>query len=109
MPPQSESKRSNFIDWNRNSEIYAFNTRLSEKFDTEKLNQAFTHKSYILAELKKQQEMGIEEPKLDISHNEEYIEKGREITSEIVKKYLNRSLPRLPEVGITYVKTTLYA
>ncbi|KAK1117755.1 hypothetical protein K0M31_015696 [Melipona bicolor] len=101
LPPQPEPKRSNFIEWNRSAEIYAFNTRLSEKFDTEKLDQAFTHKSYILDELKKQQEMGIEEPKLDISHNEEYIEKGREITSEVVKKYLNRSLPRLPEVGIT--------
>ena len=109
MPPQPEPKRSNFIEWNRNAEIYAFNTRLSEKFDTEKLDQAFTHKSYILDELKKQQEMGIEEPKLDISHNEEYIEEGREITSEVVKKYLNRSLPHLPEVGITYVKIILYA
>ncbi|KOX71635.1 39S ribosomal protein L44, mitochondrial [Melipona quadrifasciata] len=89
LPPQPEPKRK------------VQNTRLSEKFDREKLDQAFTHKSYILDELKKQQEMGIEEPKLDISHNEEYIEKGREITSEVVKKYLNRSLPRLPEVGIT--------
>ncbi|XP_003485752.1 39S ribosomal protein L44, mitochondrial [Bombus impatiens] len=100
LPPQPEPKRSNFIEWNRNIEIYAFNQRLSEKFDIEKLNQAFIHKSYILDELKKQENMGIEDPKLDVQHNEEYIKKGREITSAVVKKYLNKSLPRLPEIGI---------
>lgn len=103
LPPQPEPKRSNFIEWNRNAEIYAFNQRLSEKFDIEKLNQAFIHKSYILDELKKQQNIGIEDPKLDVQHNEEYITKGREITSAVVKKYLNKSLPCLPEIGIMYV------
>lgn len=67
------------------------------------MNQAFIHKSYILDELKKQENMGIEDPKLDVQHNEEYIKKGREITSAVVKKYLSKSLPRLPEIGIMYV------
>ncbi|CAL7949330.1 unnamed protein product [Xylocopa violacea] len=101
LPPQPSYKRSSFIEWNRNTEIYAFNQRLSEKFDTEKLNQAFIHKSYVVEEIKKQKQMGIEEPALDIEHNEEFIKKGREITSNVVKKYLSKHLPHIPEVGIT--------
>lgn len=100
LQPQPEPKRNTFTDWNRNAEIYAFNQRLSEKFDTEKLNQAFIHKSYITEEIKKQEEIGIKDPKLDIEHNEEFIEKGRKITSETIKKYLSQNLPHLPEDGI---------
>ncbi|XP_076749930.1 mitochondrial ribosomal protein L44 [Xylocopa sonorina] len=100
LPPQPEQKRSNFIEWDRNTEIYAFNQRLSEKFDAEKLNQAFTHKSYILEEITKQKQMGIAEPTLDIKHNEEFIEEGRKITSNVIKKYLNKHLSHAPEVSI---------
>ncbi|XP_054016767.1 39S ribosomal protein L44, mitochondrial [Hylaeus anthracinus] len=100
LPPQPEPIRSNFIEWNRDSEIYAFNQRLSEKFETEKLNKAFIHKSYIFEEEKKQKEIGIEEPKLDIEHNEDLIEKGRNITSEVAFKYLSKSLPHAPESAI---------
>ncbi|CAK9796183.1 39S ribosomal protein L44, mitochondrial [Anthophora plagiata] len=100
LQPQPEPKRSTFVEWNRNAEMYAFNQRLSEKFDTEKLNQAFIHKSYITEEIKRQEEIGIKEPKLDIEHNEEFIEKGRKITSEAIKKYLSQNLPHLPEDGI---------
>lgn len=103
LPPQPEPKRSNFIEWNRNSEIHAFNSRLSEKFNTEKLNLAFIHKSYISEEIKQQQDMGITEPVLDVQHNEEFIKIGREVTSKVVKKYLSENLPRVPEIGITYV------
>lgn len=97
---ETEPKRSTFIEWNRDAEIFAFNERLKEKFDIEKLNQAFVHKSYILDELKKQEEMGIAEPKLEIQDNEEFIKKGKEITSEFIKTHLKEELPDLPESGI---------
>ncbi|CAK9808790.1 39S ribosomal protein L44, mitochondrial [Anthophora quadrimaculata] len=100
LKSEPEPKRSTFTDWNRNAEIYAFNQRLSEKFDTEKLKQAFIHKSYITEEIKRQENIGITNPKLDIEHNEEFIEKGRKITSETIKKYLSQNLPHLPEEGI---------
>lgn len=67
------------------------------------MNQAFIHKSYILEEIKKQKEMGIKEPLFDVQNNEEFIKKGKEITSAIIKKYLNQNLPSLPENGIMYV------
>ncbi|KOC65811.1 39S ribosomal protein L44, mitochondrial [Habropoda laboriosa] len=99
LPPQPEPKRNTFTDWNRNTEIYAFNQRLSENFDTEKLNQAFIHKSYIAEEIKRQETMGIKEPELDMQHNEEFIENGKKITSEVIKKYLSENLPHISEAG----------
>lgn len=67
------------------------------------MDQAFIHKSYILEEIKKQKEMGIKEPLFNIQSNEEFIKKGKEITSAIIKKYLNQNLSSLPENGIMYV------
>ncbi|XP_029169915.1 39S ribosomal protein L44, mitochondrial [Nylanderia fulva] len=95
--PQQEPKRNTFLDWNRSAETYAFNTRLSEKFNIEKLEQAFTHRSYVIQEEQRQKEMGIEEPKLDIQDNTELIMKGEKLTSEIVQNYLTQALPRVPE------------
>lgn len=99
LPPQPEPKRSSFIDWNRSAEIYAFNYRLSEKFDTEKLNQAFVHKSYAVEEAKQQEKIGIKDPAVSIQDNEEFIKKGRQVITDAIKKYLNHHLPRLPEEG----------
>ncbi|XP_078039716.1 mitochondrial ribosomal protein L44 [Augochlora pura] len=96
LPKEPEPKRSTFIEWNRDAELYAFNQRLSENFKTDKLNQAFIHKSYIFMEEKKQEEMGVTDPKLEIQHNEGLIEIGREITTKVVVNYLTKSFPCVP-------------
>lgn len=101
--PQQEPKRSTFLDWNRSAEIYAFNKRLSEDFDVEKLEQAFTHRSYVIREEQRQREIGIEEPKLAIQDNTDLIMKGEKLTSEIVQNYLTQALPHTPENIIMYV------
>nr|XP_012224613.1 PREDICTED: 39S ribosomal protein L44, mitochondrial [Linepithema humile] len=93
LPPQPEPKRSTFLEWNRSAEIYAFNIRLSENFDTERLEQAFTHRSYIIQEEQRQKEMGIEDYKLDLQDNTDLIMKGDKLTSEIVLSYLAQALP----------------
>lgn len=103
LGPQPEPKRNTFLDWNRSAEIYAFNKRLSESFDTEKLEQAFTHKSYLIREEQRQREMGIENPVLIIQDNIEFINKGDQLTSEIVQNYLAQVLPHAPEDVIMYV------
>ncbi|XP_076661113.1 mitochondrial ribosomal protein L44 [Halictus rubicundus] len=100
LPAQPEPKRSHFIEWNREAELYAFNQRLSENFKTDKLNQAFIHKSYIFLEEKKQEEMGVSNPEIKILHNEDLIEIGKEITSKVVINYLSKSFPRVPASGI---------
>lgn len=100
---QPEPKRNTFLEWNRSSEIYAFNKRLSESFNTEKLEQAFTHRSYLIQEEHRQKEMGIEEPVLAIQDNFEFIRKGEKLTSEIVQNYLVQVLPHASEDVIMYV------
>ncbi|GAB1865188.1 Large ribosomal subunit protein mL44 [Camponotus japonicus] len=95
--PKRIPKRSTFLEWNRSAEIYAFNKRLSEDFKLEKLEQAFTFRSYVIQEEQQQKKMGIEDPKLDIQDNTELIMKGEKLTSEIVQNYLTQVLPLAPE------------
>ncbi|XP_032689482.1 39S ribosomal protein L44, mitochondrial [Odontomachus brunneus] len=90
-------KRDTFLEWNRSAEIFAFNKRLSEDFDIEKLEQAFTHRSYIFKEEQKQKEMGIENPILDIKDNSTFIRKGEKLVSKIVQNYLTEALPLASE------------
>lgn len=107
LGPQPEPRRSNFLDWNYNAEIFAFNKRLSENFDVVLLQQALTHRSYVIQEEQRQREVGIENPELDIKDNRELIEEGKYLTSEIVKCYLRQALPRVPEDGILALKDHL--
>lgn len=101
--PKEIPKRNTFLEWNRSAEIYAFNKRLSEDFNLQKLEQAFTFRSYIIQEEQRQKEMGIEDPKLDVQDNTELIIKGEKLTSEIVQNYLTQVLPLAPESVIMYV------
>lgn len=96
-PPPADAPRSGFLEWNYEAEIFAFNARLNENFDTELLTQALTHHSYILQEEHKQRSVGIENPELNIEDNRELIESGEKLTSRIVEIYLGQALPRLPE------------
>ncbi|KYN36671.1 39S ribosomal protein L44, mitochondrial [Trachymyrmex septentrionalis] len=94
---QPEPKRSTFLEWNRSAEVYAFNERLSESFNMEKLEQAFTNRSYIIQEEQRQKEIGIENPILAIQDNTELVRKGEKLTSEIVQTYLVQVLPQASE------------
>ncbi|KAG5346245.1 RM44 protein, partial [Acromyrmex charruanus] len=94
---QPEPKRNTFLEWNRSAEIYAFNKRLSESFNMEKLEQAFTNRSYFIQEEQRQKEMGIENPVLAIQDNTELVMKGEKLTSEIVQAYLVQVLPQASE------------
>ena len=89
--------RNKFLEWNRNAEIYAFNNRLSEKFDMELLERAFTTRSYIIQEEEAQKKVGIEDPQLDLEDNLELIEEGRQIASLAIENYLNQALSLAPQ------------
>lgn len=95
--PEVPSHRSTFIEWNRDAELFAFNNRLSEKFDADLLKQAFTHRSYVLREELAQKEVGIDEPFLESLDNRELIEEGLEITDTIIENYLSQVLPLAPQ------------
>lgn len=93
----SNNPRSKYVDWNRDAELYAFNNRLSEKFDIELLDQAFTHRSYIIREEEEQKKVGIEDPHLDLLDNRELIDEGKQIVSVVVESYLSNVLPLAPK------------
>ncbi|XP_058807019.1 large ribosomal subunit protein mL44 [Phymastichus coffea] len=103
----ANNPRNKYLDWNRNAELYAFNNRLSEQFDTELLDQAFTHRSYIIKEEEEQKKVGIENPQLDILDNRELIDEGKAITSVIIENYLNNALPLAPKECIHALKSYL--
>ncbi|KAG8035496.1 hypothetical protein G9C98_006942 [Cotesia typhae] len=94
--PPKEQPRSGFLEWNFESEIYAFNQRLSEKFNLEYLSQAFTHNSYILQEEQKQREVGIDDPQLNLYDNRSFIQNGKALTEKTVEAYLGFAMPRTP-------------
>ncbi|XP_034945036.1 39S ribosomal protein L44, mitochondrial [Chelonus insularis] len=89
--------RSGFLEWNYDAEIYAFNQRLKEKFDTDLLIQALTHRSYVIQEEQKQKQLGIEDPDLKMPDNKDLIKRGKTLTSKIIQLYLSSALPRAPE------------
>jgi len=97
---QPEPRRSDFIDWNYDAEIYAFGVRLKEKFSPSLLQQAFVDRSYIVQEEIKQRAVGIEEPVIQLTDNTKLIQKGDELLTEFIVTYLNLSLPKYPRDGI---------
>ncbi|XP_008560209.1 39S ribosomal protein L44, mitochondrial [Microplitis demolitor] len=107
LGPQPEQPRSGFIEWNFESELYAFNSRLSEKFNLELLSQAFTHNSYILKEEQKQRQVGIDDPQLHYYDNRQFILDGKSLTSKIVEAYLSSAMPRTPAECISAFKDYL--
>lgn len=100
MGPEAELPRSGHSDWNYNVEIFAFGKRLSEQFDTGLLQQAFTHRSFIVREEQKQSEVGIEKPELGLKDNGELIALGGKLITDYVEAFLLTELPKLPRAGI---------
>lgn len=100
LEPQPELRRSNFLEWNYDAEIFAFGVRLQEKFAPALLQQAFCDRSYIVQEEMKQRAVGIENPVLQLTDNSGLIKKGDELITEFVITFLNISLPKYPRDGI---------
>lgn len=100
MGPQAPQRRSDFLEWNYDAEIYAFGVRLNEKFAPALLQQAFVDQSYIAQEEMKQQAVGIENPIIQLVENTSLIQKGDELITEFTIIYLNLLLPKYPREGI---------
>ncbi|KAH9505575.1 39S ribosomal protein L44, mitochondrial [Bulinus truncatus] len=103
--PEKERRRSEWINWNYDSEIFAFGKRLGEEFNEATLRQAFIHRSYVEKEKKKREELGLDIKGLtfDLNDNSELAEKGGELLSNYIKVYLRNMYPYFFEEGICAV------
>lgn len=109
LGPEPLQRRSTFLEWNYHAEIFAFGKRLNEKFDKTLLQQAFTTRSYIIQEEMKLEQLGIEDPKLTLTDNQELSKEGFKFIKDYVDLYLRESLPKLPEEGILALRKFLMA
>lgn len=100
MGPEPLRPRSAFLEWNHGAEIFSFAKRLNEEFDRELLQQAFTHRSYIVQEEQRQKELGIEQPELGLTDNKAMIEQGHQLLSNYIGAFLQYSYPKMPEIGL---------
>ncbi|XP_049838813.1 39S ribosomal protein L44, mitochondrial [Schistocerca gregaria] len=109
LGPEPIQKRSSFLEWNYHAEIFAFGKRLKEDFDRTLLQQAFTTRSYIVQEEMKQEQLGIEDPKLALTDNQELGKEGMKFMKNYIEIYLRESLPKLPEEGVVAICKFLMA
>lgn len=100
-------KRSGFIDWNFDAEIYSFGQRLHENFDLNLLARAFTQRSYVLQEELRLGQLDVDQSDLAIPDNRDLAEKGLEISIKYVTAFLRYHLPKYPEEGILAIRDYL--
>lgn len=99
LGPDPLSNRKTFIEWNYNAELFAFGQRLGEKFDLNALQQSFTHRSYIVQEELRQQEVGIENPVTNLRDNKTLIESGEQLIASHTNAFLTAHLPSFPGIA----------
>uniref|UniRef100_A0A1A9WDE8 Large ribosomal subunit protein mL44 n=1 Tax=Glossina brevipalpis TaxID=37001 RepID=A0A1A9WDE8_9MUSC len=99
LGPQPPEPRSSFIEWNYRAELFAFGKRLNEDFQIPLLQIALTQQSYVMKEKAKQEELGIENSDIQLSHNEELAELGQRLTKAYIEAFVTHSLPKVPTEG----------
>jgi len=109
---EKRTRRSDFIDWNYNSELVAFQARLGEKFDDSKLREAFITADFVEAETKRQEELQIKaqgENQLSqlLSSNQNLAAEGSRLIDQTLSAYVRWALPYLPEEGVRAFKNFL--
>lgn len=114
VEPHKLRHRSEWLDWNYDCEIFAFNQRLKEKFNDLTLKRAFIFKSYTQPSSANStddstsliNENEIDKNEIDILDkiekldNEEFIESGKDLCDCFISSYLRYFLRNIPEEGI---------
>ena len=90
----------------------AFQARLGEKFDDQKLREAFISVEYAEAEMKRQRDLQQQDEEDDnvnyqLPTNENLSAVGRKVIDESLTSYVRWALPYLPEEGVEAVVTFL--
>ena len=119
-------RRSDFVEWNYDAELAAFQARIRETFDDAKLRQSFVTFNYMQSEYLKKKELGIvdsvktepdeddyvkqEENALVLSSDElseirtlsqfQLSKEGSEFIADTLSGFVRVALPKLPEEGV---------
>lgn len=100
-------RRSQYIEWNLNAELYAFGKRLGEDFDKTLLMAALVDRSHILHSQKQQEKLGLDEivPSVvsDSESNETLAVEGRQYALEVCEAFVRQAWPSVPMEGIRSV------
>ncbi|KAK9511963.1 hypothetical protein O3M35_000517 [Rhynocoris fuscipes] len=106
MGPFEPNPRSEYLEWNYESELYSFGKRIGEEFHSSLLKNALIEKSYIVKEEERQRAVGIE-PDSSVKDNSNMAVDGEKIISSYVTQYLETTLPCLPKKYIRNLKEYL--
>ncbi|XP_012942058.1 39S ribosomal protein L44, mitochondrial [Aplysia californica] len=103
--PDKPRRRSEWINWNYDCEIFSFGQRLGENFDEGSLRQAFVHRSYVEQEKEKRAELGIdlESVPLELDDNSDLANSGDKLMKDYLKVYLRNIYPYMFEECISSV------
>lgn len=107
LGPQKPEARSEFIEWNQRSELFAFGKRLGESFELSQLQRAFTEKSFARREEERRRQLGIDEKDLQMPDNSDLAEKGQHIARAYVEAFLQHQLPKVPKQGLQAISSYL--
>lgn len=107
--PEPPRHRSVWVEWNYDTEIYAFAKRLGEEWREDTLRTAFVEQSYIEKEEKHRQELGItnKDSSFGLAPNVELARIGELECNAYVTSYLEKTLPKVPKEGVESVREFL--
>lgn len=100
-------KRSGFIEWNLDAEIYSFGKRLGEDFDTNLLKRSFTQRSYVIQEEMKLEKLGVEKSDFSLFDNRDLADKGLKMAETYISAFLKYHLPNYPNEGLSAIQRYL--
>lgn len=101
------NKRSGFIDWNLDAEIYSFGKRLGEDFETSLLKRSFTQRSYVIQEEMKLEKLGVEKSDFNLLDNRDLADAGLKIAESYISAFLKYHLPNYPKEGLSEIQSCL--
>ncbi|KAF4527134.1 hypothetical protein B566_EDAN007232 [Ephemera danica] len=108
LPQPLPNKRSTFLEWNYDAELFAFSNRLGETFESVLLRQALTSEDYLKQQREEQAKLGIEDSSpIEDRHNTTLAKEGRQLMSRYITGYLRHILNKLPEDGIEAIHSFL--
>lgn len=106
MDAVHETPRNAHIEWNYDSELYAFSHRLGENFDSDSLKRALVDTSFVVQQEEERRNVGLDAD-LELRDNSEMSAKGDELMKAYIDQYLTVTLNKVPRKYIRNITSFL--